>query len=93
MQRYLLPEYFENAAIALPHDFDDDGDIDLFVGSNAVSNDFGNIPNSLLLKNENGLFEVVDHPTLQNAGMISDALWHDFDKDVCFLEFIYTYMY
>ncbi len=76
-----LPEYFENAAIALPHDFDDDGDIDLFVGSNAVSNDFGNIPNSLLLKNENGAFEVVDNQAIQNAGMITDALWHDFDND------------
>ena len=48
-----LPEYYENASIIKPNDFDNDGDLDVFVGNHAVSNDFGNIPNSYILKNEN----------------------------------------
>lgn len=76
-----LPDYFENASVIKAHDFDDDGDLDLFVGSNAVSSDFGNIPNSYLLKNDNGSFSLVENKALQHAGMITDAIWDDFDND------------
>lgn len=76
-----LPEYFENASVIRACDMDKDGDIDLFVGSHAVSNDFGKIPNSYLLKNENGHFSILQNDALQQAGMITDAVWDDFDND------------
>ncbi len=76
-----LPEYFENTSVIKANDYDNDGDLDLFVGSNAVTNDFGRIPNSYLLKNNNGNLSITDNQLLQKAGMITDAVWDDFDAD------------
>ena len=76
-----LPEYFENASVVEVNDFDKDGDLDIFVGNQAVSNDFGKIPLSYLLKNDNGQFTIEDNEGIQNAGMITDAIWDDFDGD------------
>lgn len=76
-----LPEYFENASVIKSADYDNDGDIDLFIGSNAVSNDFGAMPNSYILKNEDGVFSLLKNQSFQNVGMITDALWEDYDND------------
>ena len=76
-----LPEYFENASVIKSNDIDNDGDLDLFVASNAVSSDFGKIPNSYILINDNGNFTLKNNQDLQNAGMITDAIWSDFDND------------
>ena len=76
-----LPEYFENASVIEVNDFDNDGDLDLFVGNQAVSNDFGKIPESYLLKNDNGQFSIENNEELQNAGMVTDAIWEDFNGD------------
>lgn len=76
-----LPEYFENVSVVKPCDFDSDGDLDVFVGSEAVTNDFGSIPTSYLLENENGVFKIRESGSLKKAGMITDALWSDFDAD------------
>ena len=81
MRKIELPAYFENASVVRPFDFDNDGAIDVFVGSNAVNNDFGNIPNSYLLKNTNGVFSIHENSQLQKSGMVTDALWDDFDND------------
>lgn len=77
----VLPEYFENASVIEVNDFDNDGDPDIFVGNQAVSNDFGKIPLSYLLKNDNGQFTIENNEGLENAGMITDAIWDDFDGD------------
>jgi len=76
-----LPEYFENASVIEVNDFDNDGDLDLFVGNQAVSNDFGKIPESYLLKNDNGQFSIENNEELQNTGMVTDAIWEDFNGD------------
>ena len=76
-----LPNYFENAAVVRECDFDNDGDLDLFVGNNATTNDFGKIPNSYLLRNDNGTFSVVENQELSHAGMVTDAVWSDYDGD------------
>ncbi|MCX2679895.1 VCBS repeat-containing protein [Galbibacter sp. EGI 63066] len=81
MKKVDLPEYFENVSVIKANDFDEDGDIDLFVGSNAVNNDFGNIPNSYILKNNNGNFSIKENKELQQIGMVTDAVWSDFDRD------------
>jgi len=76
-----LPDYFENASVIKANDIDNDGDLDLFVASNIVSNDFGKIPNSYILINDGGHFSLKEDKKLQNAGMINDAVWDDFDND------------
>jgi len=76
-----LPEYFENASVIKTYDYDNDGDLDLFVGNHSVSNDFGKIPTSVLLENTNGSFDIVKNSGLEKLGMITDAIWQDFDDD------------
>lgn len=76
-----LPEYFENAAVLKAFDYDNDGDLDVFVGNNAVSNDFGATPNSYLLQNNNGVFSILENQPFQNIGMITDAVWEDYNGD------------
>jgi len=72
---------YENASCLRPFDFDGDGDLDLFVGNESVSNDFGKIPKSYLLKNEQGSFVPFQEDLFENLGMVTDAVWDDFDKD------------
>ena len=76
-----IPDYFENASVIKANDIDNDGDLDLFVAANTVSNDFGKIPNSYILINDKGNFSLAKNNELQNAGMITDAVWDDFDND------------
>lgn len=77
-----VPDYFENGSVARAADFDEDGDLDLFVGGRAVSYRFGDIPNSYLLINDgSGKFSISEQPDLLKAGMVTDALWDDFNKD------------
>ncbi len=76
-----FPESFENLSIILANDVDKDGDEDLFIGNQSVSNDFGRLPKSLLLQNNNGKFEIIPNKVLETIGMITDACWSDFDND------------
>jgi enediyne biosynthesis protein E4 len=76
-----LPSYFENGAVVKVLDYDNDGYPDLFVGGGAVSNDFGKIPGSYILKNNKGSFSLVENKDLKNVGMVTDAVWSDFDGD------------
>ncbi|CAM4113733.1 VCBS repeat-containing protein [Zobellia roscoffensis] len=76
-----LPESFKNTSVIAPFDVDEDGDLDLFVGGQTISNDFGKIPESALLINENGTFLNKNEESLSNLGMVTDAIWTDFDSD------------
>ncbi|MEL6561191.1 MAG: VCBS repeat-containing protein, partial [Bacteroidota bacterium] len=69
-----------NGSCLKPFDFDDDGDLDVFIGSQSVNMQYGVDPVSYILKNDgNGKMEKVSIPGL--TGMISDAVWTDFDQD------------
>jgi hypothetical protein len=76
-----LPNYYENASVLKACDYDKDGDLDIFVGNNAVSNDFGKIPNSYILKNTKGVFSILENQNFQNVGMVKDAIWEDYNGD------------
>jgi len=77
-----VPDYFENGSVARMADYDSDGDMDIFVAGRAVSYGFGEIPNSYLLENDGqGTFSVSEQPALENAGMVTDAVWTDFNGD------------
>lgn len=76
-----IPGYFENASCIRSFDFDNDGDQDLFVGNESVSNDFGALPKSYLLVNENGDFKPTQKEVFENLGMVTDAVWDDYNSD------------
>jgi len=76
---------FVNASCVRPYDFDHDGDADLFIGGRSVPWQYGTDPSSYLLQNDgHGKFTDVTEkfgPDLKKAGMITDAVWFDMDKD------------
>ncbi|MEQ8576434.1 MAG: VCBS repeat-containing protein, partial [Fulvivirga sp.] len=76
-----LPEYFENASCIKEYDFDGDGDLDVFIGNQSVSNDFGSMPRSGLFENQNGMFIPVQAELFDELGMITGAVWDDYNKD------------
>lgn len=80
-----LPELYANGACVKPADFDNDGDMDLFIGSRSVPRLYGVIPASYLLINDgNGKFtdETSSRaPGLSKVGMVTDAVWVDLNKD------------
>ncbi|MDH5414791.1 MAG: VCBS repeat-containing protein, partial [Flavobacteriaceae bacterium] len=62
-------------------DYDRDGDIDLFVGGKITPGIYPTSPLSSLLLNENGIFKDDTPASLKKIGMVSDALWTDFNND------------
>ena len=74
-----------NISVAAAHDFDDDGDIDLFVGSRSVPYTYGVTPASYLYEN-NGKGHFRDVAPLMSAaiakaGMVTGAVWADVSDD------------
>jgi len=64
-----------------PCDFDNDGDIDLFVGGRVIPGKYPVPPTSyLLVNNGKGQFTIASVP-FANSGMITDARWTDIDGD------------
>ena len=73
-----------NASCVSVCDFDNDGDIDIFLGGRCVPGEYGTSPNSFLLQNNKGSFKDVTKllaPALQKIGMVTDAVWQDTDND------------
>jgi hypothetical protein len=76
-----IPENFANTSVLRPFDYDGDGDLDLFLGNQGTTGSFGAYPDSYLLENKGGEFQVVDAFPGRELGMVTDALWSDFDRD------------
>ncbi|MEO9474379.1 MAG: VCBS repeat-containing protein [Cyclobacteriaceae bacterium] len=74
-----------NTSTVKSTDFDMDGDLDLFVGSRMLSGQYGIPSSSYILVNDGiGFFEVAGDsvaPGLRNIGMVTDAVWSDYDQD------------
>jgi len=68
-----------NGSIVVPHDIDNDGYDDLFVGSRSIPGGYGLSPYSFIIKNtRDGNFEPIVQSRL---GMITDAKWGNIDSD------------
>ena len=80
-----LPSTYRNIAVISPYDFDEDGDIDVFIGSRSVVGTYGINPDHLFLENNgDGTFSDASERLaydLKDAGMVTDALWTDIDGD------------
>ncbi|MBC3784893.1 VCBS repeat-containing protein [Spirosoma utsteinense] len=80
-----LPPMYDTKSCVRPSDIDQDGDLDLFVGGRVVGFAYGKSPNSYLLIND-GRGRFTDQTdqlarTLRKAGLITDAVWADYDGD------------
>ncbi|MFB6273490.1 MAG: VCBS repeat-containing protein, partial [Salinibacter sp.] len=83
-----LPEMSASGSVVTAADYDRDGDLDLFVGGRVRPGDYPMPPRSYLLRNDSDKNQVqfVDvttdvAPDLANVGLVSDALWTDYNND------------
>ena len=79
-----IPEIKTSGTVVKAMDFNADGYVDLFVGGRTPMGEYPMPEKSFLLINENGtLKDVTDNlaPELRNVGMITDALWSDYNAD------------
>ncbi len=83
-----LPRMLTSGSRVSSHDFDKDGDLDLIVCGKLIPGNYPSPADSYLLENKSTADKVsfVDisssvAPTLSKAGMVTNALWTDYDKD------------
>ncbi|WP_116772071.1 VCBS repeat-containing protein [Maribacter litoralis] len=79
-----MPNIQASGSVVTVGDFNNDGYDDLFIGGRTPFAKFPIADKSFLLLNENGILKDVTDtlaPDLRNIGMLTDALWQDFDND------------
>ena len=79
-----LPEMLTSGGCVEPYDYDQDGDLDLFVGGRLVVGRYPVPASSHILENENGTFKDVTAeiaPGLQQLGLVTSAVWTDYNND------------
>ena len=82
-KRNLLPNIFESGSVVRPYDFDNDGDLDLFIGSRMIPWNYPEPATSYLLINNNGKYIKYNdiNNSLNELGLVTDAVWSDYDND------------
>ena len=79
-----LPAIYTSGQTIKANDIDKDGDLDIFIGGRIIPDKYPYSPRSHLLLNDNGRFVDVtskNAPDLEQIGMVTDAIFVDFDKD------------
>lgn len=79
-----LPDLSTSTFSVQAADYDRDGDLDLFVGGRLQPRKYPAPGRSYVLQNDGGSFSDVTRsvaPMLQDIGMVTDALWTDFNND------------
>ncbi len=80
----VLPNMKASGSCVKTADFDNDGDLDLFVGGFQLPGQYPKAGTSYLLENDNGVFKDITTYTadgLQEIGMVKDAIFTDINKD------------
>ena len=79
-----IPEFGTSTACVRPGDYDQDGDLDLFIGGRIVPGQYPVAPASYVLKNQKGTFTDATAEVFGSSikpGLVTDALWTDVDND------------
>ncbi|MGD1892744.1 MAG: VCBS repeat-containing protein [Cyclobacteriaceae bacterium] len=79
-----LPALTASGSCVTASDYDQDGDLDLFVGGRIVPERYPLPPSSYLQQNNQGTFTDVtstEAPELSQTGLVTSALWTDYDND------------
>ena len=79
-----LPQSGGSSGVVVTSDFDQDGDLDLFIGGRTLPGQYPLSPVSQLLRNDDGVFVDVTNAVgagLRKTGMVTAALWSDVDDD------------
>ncbi len=83
-----IPAETSSGSCVASADYDHDDDLDLFVGSRQIPESYGLIPRSHVFRNDSkgGIVKFTDvtdkvSSSLASAGMVTCAVWTDFNKD------------
>jgi hypothetical protein len=83
-----IPAFLKSGSCVKAADYDNDGDLDLFIGGRVEPNAYPKPVSSYILRNDtsNGQVKFTDVTAqvaakLQNIGLVCDALWSDYDND------------
>ena len=79
-----LPKIYQSTQSVQASDIDNDGDLDLFVGTRLISGKYTFPASSYILINNKGKFSKASKniaPDLENLGMVTDAVFSDIDGD------------
>ncbi len=76
-----LPPMLDSKMAVAASDFDQDGDLDLFIGGRGKAGFFPLPSQSYLLRNDKGIFTDVTPPALRTVGMVQTAVWADLNGD------------
>ncbi len=79
-----LPRILESGSCVRPFDYDQDGDVDLFIGGRHSPGDYPGPTISRLLENVEGQYTDVTKDKAKDFiwnGMVTDAVWVDYNRD------------
>ncbi|TXE19668.1 hypothetical protein ES692_02645 [Psychroserpens burtonensis] len=79
-----LPNIYESTECVKSSDIDNDGDLDLFIGTRIKSGQYGFPATSYILINDKGIYTKASNGVavdLSNIGMVTDAVFTDIDTD------------
>ena len=80
-----LPTMLTSGSCVVSSDFDNDGDLDLFIGGRVIPGSYPTAPKSYILENDGkGNFTDITasiNKSIEKIGMVTDAAWSDFNGD------------